>query len=244
MPEDNQPKNTEKRNEDQSRSFNPARRTFSPRSPQSRPQGRFGTRPNQNPRASFGTRPQSGDARSSGFSNQGGSFRPSNRDNRFIKKRKADFSEDPDIFSKVVLVRRVTRVVKGGKRMRFSALVVVGDKKGKFGVGLKKGNDYADAVNKATAQAKKGIQFLHLDENGSIPFPTTVKFKAAKVFLKPAKSGTGLIAGGPIRSILELAGVKNIYSKIIGSNNKVTNIVAVQKALVEFGLKNVKNKTL
>lgn len=179
----------------------------------------------------FSSRP-GGDRRPGGF-NRGGQGGPGG--NRFQNKRRPQEQEDKsNLQSKVITVRRVTRVVKGGKRMRFSALVVVGDLQGQFGVGLKKGNDYADAVNKATNQAKKSIKKFELDENGSIPYPVTVKFKAAKLFLKPAVSGTGLIAGGPIRGILELAGVRNVLSKIIGSNNKISNVMAIYKALSSF----------
>jgi len=237
-------------------------RTFSPRT--SRPPGTGlgggyqGNRPSGNRPAGQGQ--QAGGnprfASRPGGSSQGGGYqgnrpggagnRPGGQGgNRFQNKRRGpqDNEEKSNIQSKVIQVRRVTRVVKGGKRMRFSALVVVGDLLGQFGVGLKKGNDYADAVNKATNQAKKNMKKFILDENGSIPYAVTVKFKAAKLFLKPAVSGTGLIAGGPIRGILELAGVKNVLSKIIGSNNKISNVLAIEKALSGFHTKPVKVET-
>ncbi|GAB4144598.1 MAG: 30S ribosomal protein S5 [Patescibacteria group bacterium] len=207
------------------------RRSFSPRF--NRPQNGGSGRPNNDGRPFQRSGDQGGQRR---FNS-----RPGGKDSRFGgkpkfgNKRRPNEPQNDDFSSKVVQVRRVTRVVKGGKRMRFSALVVVGDKNGRFGVGLKKGNDYADAVNKATAQAKKNIHHFTLTDQESIPFTVNVKFKAARILLKPAKSGTGLIAGGPIRSILELAGIKNIYSKIIGSNNKISNIVAVEKALTKLG---------
>lgn len=237
-------------------------RTFSPRT--SRPPGTGlgggyqGNRPSGDRRMGGQGQPQAGGnprfaSRPGGGSSQGGyqgNRPPGNRPggpggNRFQNKRRGpqDNEEKSNIQSKVIQVRRVTRVVKGGKRMRFSALVVVGDLLGQFGVGLKKGNDYADAVNKATNQAKKNMKKFILDENGSIPYAVTVKFKAAKLFLKPAVSGTGLIAGGPIRGILELAGVKNVLSKIIGSNNKISNVLAIEKALSSFHTKPVRVET-
>jgi len=220
-------------------------RTFSPRASRPSDSGTPTSSQYRGPQRSFGqnsssrfpNRPGSGTG-SGQPSRSGPNQRPfgGTGSNRFQNKRRSSNQEDDknNFKSKVVQVRRVTRVVKGGKRMRFSALVVIGDLQGQFGVGLKKGNDYADAVNKATNQAKKNLHKFVLDENGSIPYSVTVKFKAAKIFLKPAVSGTGLIAGGPIRSILELAGVRNVLSKIIGSNNKISNVMAINKALSSF----------
>ncbi|MCC7356629.1 MAG: 30S ribosomal protein S5 [Candidatus Doudnabacteria bacterium] len=130
---------------------------------------------------------------------------------------------------KVVEVSRVTRVVAGGKRMRFRALVVIGDKKGRIGMGLKKGLDVQESVNKAVNQAKKNMITVPI-VNETIPHEVTMKYKASKLIMKPARSGTGVIAGGAVRSVMELAGVKNIISKMIGSSNKVNNIKAVFKA--------------
>jgi len=130
---------------------------------------------------------------------------------------------------KVVEVTRVTRVVAGGKRMRFRALVVIGDHKGRVGMGLKKGMDVAESVNKAVNQAKKNLIALPLI-NETIPHQVTMKYKASKLLLKPAKPGSGVIAGGAVRSVMELAGVKNVVSKMMGSSNKVNNIKAVFKA--------------
>ena len=140
----------------------------------------------------------------------------------------------PELDSVVINVRRVTRVVKGGKRMRFSALVVLGDKKGKVGFGLSKGVDYQDAVAKATKQAKKSLIVIKITDDGSIEFPTQTKHKSCVVMLKPATKGTGLIAGGYLRPVLTLAGVNNIYSKIIRSNNKVVGVQAAFKALEHY----------
>lgn len=131
---------------------------------------------------------------------------------------------------KVVEIRRVARVVAGGKRMRFRALVVVGDRKGRVGIGLRKGPDVTEAVNKAVNAAKKNLINVPII-NDTIPHEVKHKFKSSVVFLKPAFPGTGIIAGGAIRSVLDLAGVKNVLSKMLGSANKVNNVVATFQAL-------------
>jgi small subunit ribosomal protein S5 len=133
---------------------------------------------------------------------------------------------------KVVEVKRVTRVVAGGKRMRFRALVVIGDHKGKVGMGLKKGADVAESVNKAVTAAKKNMISLPL-VNETIPHVVNVKYKSSSLMLKPAKPGSGVIAGGAVRQVFDLAGVKNVVSKMLGSNNKVNNVKAVFAA---FGM--------
>jgi len=134
--------------------------------------------------------------------------------------------EKSEFDQKVVEVKRVTRVVAGGKRMRFRALVVIGDHKGKVGMGLKKGADVSESVNKAVNQAKKNMVTLPL-VNETIPHGLNVKYKSSSLMLKPARQGTGVIAGGAVRSVMELAGVKNVVSKMLGSNNKVNNVKAV-----------------
>lgn len=145
---------------------------------------------------------------------------------------------------KIVEIKRVTRVVAGGKRMRFRALVVIGDKKGRVGIGLRKGTDVSEAVNKAVTAAKKTLITIKL-VNSTIPHQIKFKYKSSVVFLKPALPGTGVIAGGAIRQVLDLAGVKNILSKMIGSSNKVNNVMATYLALTKLrskeeiiGLKN------
>lgn len=130
---------------------------------------------------------------------------------------------------KVVEIKRVTRVVAGGKRMRFRALVVIGDKKGKVGMGLRKGTDVAEAVNKAVNAAKKNMITVPLVKD-TIPHQIKMKYKSSRLILIPARPGTGIIAGGALRSVLDLAGVKNILSKMIGSSNKVNNVKAVFEA--------------
>jgi small subunit ribosomal protein S5 len=147
--------------------------------------------------------------------------RQSNRDGG--DRERSEFDQ------KVVEVKRVTRVVAGGKRMRFRALVVIGNHKGKVGMGLKKGADVAESVNKAVNAAKKNLITLPL-VNETIPHGLTVKYKSSSLMLKPAKPGTGVIAGGAVRSVMELAGVKNVVSKMLGSNNKVNNVKAVFSA--------------
>jgi len=137
-----------------------------------------------------------------------------------------DGRERSEFDQKVVEVKRVTRVVAGGKRMRFRALVVIGDHKGKVGMGLKKGADVSESVNKAVNQAKKNMVTLPLVHE-TIPHELKIKYKSSRLMLKPARPGTGVIAGGAVRSVMELAGVKNVVSKMLGSNNKVNNVKAV-----------------
>ena len=131
---------------------------------------------------------------------------------------------------KIVEIKRVTRVVAGGKRMRFRALVVIGDKKGRVGIGLCKGTDVSEAVNKAVTAAKKTLVTVNL-VNDTIPHEVKFKFKSSVVFMKPARPGTGIIAGGSIRQVLDLVGVKNVLSKMLGSSNKVNNVMATYLAL-------------
>lgn len=138
--------------------------------------------------------------------------------------------EQREFDQKVIEIKRVTRVVKGGKRMRFRALVVIGDRKGKVGVGLRKGLDVPESVGKAVNAARKNMIEVKL-KDGTIPHETKVKYKASVVFLKPASAGTGVIAGGAVRSLLELAGVKNVLSKMYGSRNKVNSLLAAFEAL-------------
>jgi len=137
-------------------------------------------------------------------------------------KRRPDRDQD-EFEQRIVDIARVTRVMAGGKRMRFRACVVVGNKKGKVGYGLAKGADVTIAVTKAVNMAKKDIVEVSI-VNETIPHEIYHKFKAAKVLLRPARKGKGVIAGGAARVVLELAGIKNVTSKILGTNNKV-NIV-------------------
>ncbi|MFH1426181.1 MAG: 30S ribosomal protein S5 [Candidatus Kerfeldbacteria bacterium] len=144
--------------------------------------------------------------------------------------RRRDNKPQDEFDSKIIDLARVTRVMAGGKRMRFRACVLVGDKKGRIGMGVKKGADVQLAVQKATDYAKKHLMTVPVVE-GTIPHKVEIKFKASRVMLKPAKAGTGIIAGGPVRIVMEMAGVKNIVAKIKGSSNKVNNVTSVMNAL-------------
>jgi len=140
----------------------------------------------------------------------------------FKKKRSYDKNQQQDEFEqKIVDLARVTRVMAGGKRMRFRACVAIGNKKGKIGIGLAKGADVTIAVTKAVSQAKKSLIEVPII-NETIPHEIYQKTGAGKILFKPARRGKGVIAGGAVRLIMELAGVSNITSKILGSNNKVT----------------------
>jgi small subunit ribosomal protein S5 len=141
-----------------------------------------------------------------------------------------EISNQEEFESKLVDLVRVTRVVAGGKRLRFRAAVIIGNRKGKVGYGVAKGNDVALALEKALRAAKKNIIEVPIVDE-TIPFEIKSKFKSAKVLLKPAKKGRGLKAGGVVRVILELAGVKNASAKIFGSRNRINNIKATFKAL-------------
>ena len=125
----------------------------------------------------------------------------------------------------VVTIKRVTKVVKGGRNMKFTALVVVGDKNGHVGVGLGKATEIPEAIRKGKEDAIKHLVEVPIDENGSVPHDFIGKFGGATVLLKRAPEGTGIIAGGPARSVLELVGIKNIRTKSLGSNNK-QNVVS------------------
>ncbi|MCI8408649.1 MAG: 30S ribosomal protein S5 [Lachnospiraceae bacterium] len=135
----------------------------------------------------------------------------------------------------VVSIKRVTKVVKGGRNMRFTALVVVGDKNGHVGAGLGKATEIPEAIRKGKEDAIKSLIELPIDENGSVPHDFVGKFGSAEVLLKRSPEGTGIIAGGPARSVLELAGFKNIRTKSLGSNNKQNVVLATIE-----GLKNLK----
>ena len=144
--------------------------------------------------------------------------------------RRAGSEKQDDFEQKIIDLARVTRVMAGGKRMRFRACVAIGDKKGKVAIGLAKGADVTIAVNKAVNQAKKRFTEVPI-VNDTIPHEIYYKYGAAKVLLKPARRGRGVIAGGAVRVILDLAGVKNVTSKILGTNNKVNNVKCVIRAL-------------
>ena len=131
-----------------------------------------------------------------------------------------------ELEEKVVAIKRVTKVVKGGRNMRFAALVVVGDKNGHVGAGLGKATEIPEAIRKGKEDAIKSLVEVPINDNGSIPHDWTGKFGSASVLLKASPEGTGIIAGGPARSVLELAGYKNIRTKSLGSNNKQNVVLA------------------
>ena len=141
--------------------------------------------------------------------------------------------EGSDLQEKVVHIRRVAKVVKGGRHLRFNAMVVVGDGRGRVGYGLGKGAAVPDAVRKGTAIAKKGMTKISL-QGGTIPHAITVKFGASKVLLKPASAGAGIIAGGAVRAVMEAVGVKDVVAKALGSRNPINLVKAAMVGLESF----------
>lgn len=139
-------------------------------------------------------------------------------------------SEPKEFEEKIVRINRVSKKTKGGNKINFSVLMVVGDRKGRVGVGLGKAADVSSAVKKASSYAQKHLMTVPLNKS-TIPHEIKVKFGAAIVLLKPAPPGTGVIAGGSVRAVVEAAGIKDIVSKILGSSNKATNVYATFKAL-------------
>lgn len=130
----------------------------------------------------------------------------------------------------VVQINRISKKTKGGNQVRFSALVVVGDRKGKVGVGLSKATDVRSAIGKAIASAKRRMIVVPV-RGTTVPYSIVEKFSAAKVLVKPAPPGSGIIAGGPMRMVLEAAGIKDAVGKILGTKNKISNVYATLKAL-------------
>ena len=154
---------------------------------------------------------------------KGGRRNPRERDNR----------EDDGLIKKLVAVNRVTKVVKGGRTMRFSALLVVGDGKGSVGIGMAKAAEVPQAIEKATARAKKAMVKIALCET-SIPHEAIGTFGRGKVLLMPAQPGTGVIAGGPVRNVLEAVGIKDIRTKSYGSNNPINCVKATFNGLTQL----------
>ena len=139
-----------------------------------------------------------------------------------------------ELNDKVVAIKRVSKTVKGGRTMRFSALVVVGDGNGHVGVGLGKAGEVPEAIRKGKEAAVKSLVEIPIDENKSIPHDFIGKFGSASVLLKRAPEGTGIIAGGPARAVVELAGIKNIRTKSLGSNNKTNVVLATVAGLTSL----------
>ncbi|HDL75013.1 MAG TPA: 30S ribosomal protein S5 [bacterium] len=150
------------------------------------------------------------------------------RRNKFNKRNN---QEKKEFESKLLDLARVTRMTAGGRRLRFRSVIVIGDKKGKVGIGVAKGKDVAQSVEKATRLAKKNLIIVPITEE-TIPYEVISKFGAAKVLLRPQRKGRGLVAGGTVRVVCTLAGIKNISSKILGkTGNKLNNAKATIKAL-------------
>ena len=154
-------------------------------------------------------------------------------DSRRRSPRGGGQREEREFDQEIIDISRVTRVVAGGKRMRFRACVVIGDRKGRVGYAIAKGADVSLAVNKAVTAAKKRLTVIPI-YHATIPHQTQYKFGAAKVFLKPAPAGTGVIAGGPVRAVIELSGIQNIVTKMQGSRNKLNNVKATFLALTSL----------
>lgn len=150
-----------------------------------------------------------------------------------MKDSKVDANQ-LELEDKVVEIKRVTKVVKGGRNFKFTALVVVGDKNGHVGSGLGKATEIPEAIRKGKEAAMKNLIAIPIDENGSVPHDFIGKFGSANVLLKRSPEGTGVIAGGPVRNVLELAGYRNIRTKSLGSNNKQNVVLATIEGLCEL----------
>lgn len=146
---------------------------------------------------------------------------------KFNNPRKDEFKDE------VVDLRRVTKVTKGGRNLHFSATVAVGDGKGRIGIGSGKSNEVVEAIKKARMQAVKNVHTIEIVDGRTISHEMIGRSGAARVLIKPAKAGTGIIAGGPVRTILELAGFKDVVSKSLGSNTKINTASATLNALLE-----------
>lgn len=148
-----------------------------------------------------------------------------------------------EYFEKVVQVNRVSKKTKGGDKRSLSVLVVAGDKRGQVGVGLGKASDVQSAVRKATSYARRHMIHVPLVDNRTIPHSILIKRGAARVILKPAKAGTGIIAGGAVRVVVEAAGISDIVSKILGTSNPASNIYATLDALSRLKIRSSKRVT-
>ncbi len=157
------------------------------------------------------------------------------------KNHREPFKKEEEFEQRIIDVARVTRVMAGGKRMKFRVCLAIGDKKGRVGMAIAKGSDITQAITKALNRAKKNVIKVPI-VNETIIHPIRYKFKAATILLKPAKKGNGIKAGGPLRVICELAGIPNVTGKILGSNNKINIVRATLEAFKNFKIVNKKSQ--